>query len=360
MRAPSPSWENRELERRIDAVAKARGTTPARVRRLVGFALLCEVLAEAAARGVIPLFFIKGGVAIELRLGLAARATKDLDIGLCAPAATLVPAFDAALAVGHGYFAFSRRGVARQLDNGAHRLDVAVTFHGKQWATVDVDLATATADAVTDDVAPVALEEVGLASARPVPCLGLIPQLAQKIHALTEPQPRGRENGRARDVLDVLMLIDRLAPSFDDLRVECERVFVERGKHDWPLYSYAFPKSWASVLTALADEMGFSEQNPHAIEARFNTLLARLNGAPSSMNYQYHFLVLQYAPAESNPQQMAFGSPIKTQGSAAYDAFQNLSNDGWRVHSMLEINHRQTNTPELLVLLERPREEANA
>jgi hypothetical protein len=81
----SQSERRRALERRITSAAKERGTTTARLRRLVGFAVLCETLSEAAARGVIPIFFVKGGVAIELRLGLLARATRDLDIGLCAP-----------------------------------------------------------------------------------------------------------------------------------------------------------------------------------------------------------------------------------------------------------------------------------
>ena len=60
--------------------------------------MLCETLSEAAARGIIPIFFVKGGVAIELRLGLLARATRDLDIALCAPPNQLLPLFDSALA----------------------------------------------------------------------------------------------------------------------------------------------------------------------------------------------------------------------------------------------------------------------
>ncbi|MHB8146045.1 MAG: nucleotidyl transferase AbiEii/AbiGii toxin family protein [Vulcanimicrobiaceae bacterium] len=83
------------------------------MRRLVGFAVLCETLSEAAARDIIPVFFVKGGVAIELRLGLLARATRDLDIGLCAPPNELLPLFDSALDVGFGDFRLRRRGEAR-------------------------------------------------------------------------------------------------------------------------------------------------------------------------------------------------------------------------------------------------------
>lgn len=65
---------------------------------------------EAVAQGAIPFFFVKGGIIIELRLGLAARATRDIDIGLCAPAEKLLSAFDASLAIGFGDFRLRRWG----------------------------------------------------------------------------------------------------------------------------------------------------------------------------------------------------------------------------------------------------------
>jgi Nucleotidyl transferase AbiEii toxin, Type IV TA system len=156
----SQSERRRALERRITNTARERGTTAARLRRLVGFAVLCETLSEAVARGIIPLFFVKGGVAVELRLGLLARATRDLDIGLCAPPTELLQLFDSALEVGFGDFRLRRRGEVRALDNGALALEVAVAYIGRPWATVDVDLAPATLDWETDSVPPVALSEV--------------------------------------------------------------------------------------------------------------------------------------------------------------------------------------------------------
>lgn len=90
-RHDSPALRRRALESRITRAAAERGTTQTRLRRLIGFTVLCEVLAEAQYRGILPLFFIKGGVAIELRLGLASRATRDIDIGLCAPPEALIP-----------------------------------------------------------------------------------------------------------------------------------------------------------------------------------------------------------------------------------------------------------------------------
>jgi hypothetical protein len=171
---PASSTDRRRaLERRITILARERGTTAARLRRLVGFAVLCETLTEAVARGIIPIFFVKGGVAIELRLGLLARATRDLDIGLCVPSAELLPLFDAALDVGFGDFRLRRRGEARRLENDVLALTIAVEYFERPWATVDVDLASAALACETDSVPPIALAELGLQppwSGRTMPC----------------------------------------------------------------------------------------------------------------------------------------------------------------------------------------------
>lgn len=272
----SQSDRRRALERRITSVAKERGTTAARLRRLVGFAVLCETLSEGVSRGVIPIFFVKGGVAIELRLGLLARATRDVDIGLCAPPNELLPLFDSALDVGFGDFRLRRRGEARALNNGALVLEIAVEYLGRPWATVDVDLASAALDCETDSVLPIALAELGLESPRSVPCLAISTQIAQKIHALTEPEPRGRPNPRARDVLDVLLLLQRVETDEAAVRSACERVFSERATHAWPISSFVFPAPWHGILTELAREVRYDTVDVTVIEQRFNSYLARL------------------------------------------------------------------------------------
>lgn len=352
----SQSDRRRALERRITIVARERGTTAARLRRLAGFAILCETLAEAAARGIIPLFFVKGGVAIELRLGLLARATRDLDVGLCAPPAELLSLFDSALEVGFSEFRLQRRGEARALDNGALALEVAVEYLGRPWATVDVDLASATLDWETDSVPPIALAELGLESPRSVPCLAIPAQIAQKIHALTEPEPRGRPNPRARDVLDVLLLVQRAEIDNAAVLAACERVFAERAKHAWPIYSFLFPPAWHGILNELAREVRYDTDDVSAIETRFNSYLARLNGAPIVANYEYQFVALNYFITNST-QDTTFTSPILT--DVRYQHFEGLIKSGWEVHSIVDRQRYPATTPELLVLLQRPQSAQN-
>jgi len=283
-RPDSPTVRRSALERRITRAAVERGTTPARLRRLIGFTVLCEVLAEAQYRGILPLFFIKGGVAIELRLGLVSRATRDIDIGLCAPPETLIPVLDEALAIGFDDFHLRRRSAARVLENGIHRLEIALDYLDRPWATIAVDLGPATEDSETDVVPPLDLRDIELATEHAVPCLGVHEQIAQKMHALTEPTPYGQPNPRARDVLDILLLIDHLAIKLDDVRIACERIFAGRATHPWPVHVFTFPPSWSAILAQIAREIGYDTDQSSVIQRRFNDLLGRLSEAPALPN----------------------------------------------------------------------------
>jgi hypothetical protein len=162
------------------------------------------------------------------------------------------------------------------LGNGALALEIAIEYLGRPWATVDVDLSPANADMETDSVQPIALAELGLESPRSVPCLAVPAQIAQKIHALTEPEPRGRPNPRARDVLDVLLLAERAEVDLAAVRAACEGIFAERAAHTWPVSSFAFPPGWRGILAELAREVRYDTDDVVVIEQRFNSYLARL------------------------------------------------------------------------------------
>jgi hypothetical protein len=256
--------------------------TPARLRRLVGFAVVCEALSEAVSRGVIPLFLVKGGAAIELRLGLLARATRDLDIGLCAPVAELLSVFDRALSVGFNDFQFRRKGAARVIGNDVFGLEVAVDYLGRPWATIPVDLGPATQDAQTESVPPISLRELGLTEPRGVPCPAIAEQVAQKVHALSEPYTEGRTNPRARDILDILLLVQRANVEFSAVRVSCERIFAERATHPWPIFNFVFPLDWTVTLGNLARDAGYETDDVRVIALRFNDFLACVRGASTS------------------------------------------------------------------------------
>jgi hypothetical protein len=70
------------LEKTLARVARDQGIDQERLRRWVSFLAICGVLERAASEGILGGYYLKGGVAMELRFAQRARATKDLDLVL--------------------------------------------------------------------------------------------------------------------------------------------------------------------------------------------------------------------------------------------------------------------------------------
>ena len=102
---PKPQPVER-LEKRLARVAREHSLDQERLRRWVSFLALCGVLERALQEQIPDLYFLKGGVALELRFATRARATKDLDLGLEGPRGRRVDLFQRALALGFDAFTF--------------------------------------------------------------------------------------------------------------------------------------------------------------------------------------------------------------------------------------------------------------
>ena len=87
---------------------------------------------ERATNADSPLFIVKGGVALELRLRDRARATKDIDIVLRDTIADLSDSLEEALTrEPYQGFSFRRKGQPLLLDNGAVNMEFGVTYEGQ-------------------------------------------------------------------------------------------------------------------------------------------------------------------------------------------------------------------------------------
>ena len=159
------------------------------------------------SEGILDSYDLKGGVALELRFTEAARAKKDIDIGVPVERAKWLRAFQDAVALGFDDFAFLLKGNPLNMDKvDAVRLELAIRYRTRAWQTIDVDLGPSGRGAV-ELVLPTirGLAAMGLRVPLPIRCLNLSEQIAQKLHTCTGPYSAGR----ARDVLDIL-LIDML------------------------------------------------------------------------------------------------------------------------------------------------------
>ena len=84
------------LARYAQAYARELGVAEGRVRAWVAYMIMAGVL-ERATNADSPLFIVKGGVALELRLRDRARATKDIDIVLLDTTPALADSLEDAL-----------------------------------------------------------------------------------------------------------------------------------------------------------------------------------------------------------------------------------------------------------------------
>lgn len=172
--------------------------------------------------------------------------------------------------MGFDEFTFQLKGKPLNMDKvDAVRLELAIRYRTRAWQTIDVDLGSSGTGAV-DLIVPTirGVAAMGLRVPSPVRCLNLSEQVAQKLHASTGPYSQGR----ARDVLDIL-LIDLLGKlNVTTVRAAAEQVFSQRATHDFPPV-IRIPAEWKPELEVLAKELGYPATSAAEIESRFRAFV---------------------------------------------------------------------------------------
>ncbi|MEX0972623.1 MAG: nucleotidyl transferase AbiEii/AbiGii toxin family protein [Solirubrobacterales bacterium] len=257
-RPDGPPAVRGHLERLIGHYAELTGVTPDRVRRWVSVMVLLGAL-DRVGEEEMPKFLLKGGIAIELRFGTDARATKDIDLVFFGDPQVLEDDLDAALDRDYSQFAFQRQQVEQMPGTPFHRLSVKLLYRGRSWVTLKLEVAPPDArDVDRESVPAIDIAEFGLDGPKVVQCLSTRFQIAQKIHAVTECFEK-RENERFRDLIDLLLLRE-IVEDLPSLRDACIVTFEARGKHGWPP-RLSVPGSWAEPYRTLAEEMQFPVAN---------------------------------------------------------------------------------------------------
>ena len=261
------------LEKTLARVAKEQGLAQERLRRWVSFLALCGVLERAVNEGILDSYDLKGGVALELRFAEGARATKDIDIGVPVERTKRLRVFQDAVALGFDDFTFLLKGKLLNMDKvDAVRLELAIRYRTRAWQTIDVDLGPSGRGAVELVVSTIrGVAAMGLRVPSPVRCLNLNEQVAQKLHACTGPYSAGR----ARDVLDILLIDLLVKLDVKAVRAAAEQVFAERATHDFPPTG-EIPAEWQPELEVLAKELGYATTSATEIEARFRAFVVLL------------------------------------------------------------------------------------
>lgn len=113
-----------------------------------------------------PLFVVKGGVGMELRLRLRARATKDFDTFFRHSIETMVDRLDEAMREPRGGFTLLRSEPQPIRQTATVRFEVQVIYRGRVWQRTVLEVAPSEgrlADArLVDRVPPIDIAHFGL------------------------------------------------------------------------------------------------------------------------------------------------------------------------------------------------------
>lgn len=265
----------RALEARLKIEAENTGIDHMRLRRIVVFDRIAARL-SAAEQG----WVLKGGAALEFRLGLRARATKDLDLVLRSEpsdGATIRDVLIETLTsdVDRDRFVFTvghpTELAADAAGNPGWRFPLDGALAGKTFVAVKMDVVLRPVElAATERISLPG--KLGFAGIRPriIEAADRRQHFAEKLHALTRDYDL-RPNTRVKDLVDLLLLIhDGLSPNQDLLAV-VRHVFTVRATHRVPTDIPDPPPAWRDDYPALAGNAALDERD---LPAALDTLRA--------------------------------------------------------------------------------------
>lgn len=246
---------------RIRIASVERGVDAQRLRRGVVYQRL---LVRAAGHGLV----LKGGYCLEVRLGGAARSTKDLDLvgrlALASDPDDLADALDDVLAGPHADgFAF-RAGVPKRLraaeaGSPAWRVSVQALVDGAPFDRVVVDL-VGQVDEVSGAVEMLRVPPPVRAPDHDpvdVQAVDVYQHAAEKLHAYARTYAGGRPSSRVKDLVDLVLLVEAgllLDPA--RLAQRLGVVWQVRAGADPPPTLPSPPPTWGGDLARLLRDVG--------------------------------------------------------------------------------------------------------
>jgi Nucleotidyl transferase AbiEii toxin, Type IV TA system len=251
-----PKTVNR-LQRLITEWERESGQPVRRLNLRVASMMLAGALRRAVDDDGTVVFVTRGGVAMELRAGEKARVTGDVDLVLRGDPKSLLAHLDASLTEDYEEFSFERNEPQLlELRPHVRRIRVKVAFRTKPFMTLVVEVAPV--EAGGDEIEEIAahdLSTIGLDGPDIIPVLAVRWQIAQKLHAVTEPPLRpGRENPRYWDLIDLQLLQALTGENLAPVKDACQRIFIARGQQSWPPQITTYP-DWSDRYTTMANSL---------------------------------------------------------------------------------------------------------
>lgn len=269
----------RALEDRLLAQSSQTAVSLVRLRKLVAFDRYLARLAQAQPGA----WLLKGGLALQLRLGDRARTTKDIDVLLTLPLAQVQRALVGAALLDLGdWFTFAIRPATDVLPGpgvGGLRFYVVARVDGRTFESFHVDVGTddPVVEPAENLTAPPLLAFADIPPVT-IPCYPLTQHLAEKVHAYVRPRKTG-ESTRVKDLVDIVLIAENMATYGPTLLIAIHATFAAHGEGEPPLSVPAPPSNWAATFAKLAAEVDLSCTTlaaAHEVARRF--LEPALNG----------------------------------------------------------------------------------
>lgn len=255
MKYESGSAFRRALEERLRNRNIQTGIPLVWLRKMVAFdRFLARLLVLQPDQWV-----VKGGLALQLRLGGRARTTKDIDVLALAYRRDIYPALRDAGALDLGdwfLFEVERPARGRADDFGGLRFQVRSILDGRAFETFHMDVGEG--DPVLEAPENLATPDLlQFADIQPtiIPCYPLTQQVAEKLHAYTRSHPSG-ESSRVKDFIDMLLIAQVGTIDGAKLSEALAATFDGRGTHPLPSQLPDPPKDWRRSFGKLAGDVG--------------------------------------------------------------------------------------------------------
>ncbi len=242
------------IDARLKIYARDHGEAAlARLRRHIAFDRFLSRLIATDPHG----WTLKGGLALDYRLGQRARATRDIDLLHDHDLDQIQMVFDSLQAAdSEDFFDFSINRTNRLdalVDGTAIRYHVTANLNGKRFESFSVDIGfDQTVGMRTELVQRSGFLEFAGLDAIELPALAIEYHLAEKLHAYSKIYPENRINTRVKDLVDMVLIGSSFDPRASDCIEAIQQTFAARAIQDVPPALAAPPEQWKASYPVMA------------------------------------------------------------------------------------------------------------
>lgn len=253
MKYASGSDFRKALETRLRKISLQEHSSLARLRKMVAFDRFLARLTFSQP----GLWILKGGLALQIRLGERARTTRDIDFLLVEPQPNIhAMLVEATSAKQNDWFEFQVER-APTSEGISERFHVRCLLDGRPFELFHVDIGVG--DPMNEEAEMLSMPPLlSFAEIPPVitPCFPISQQIAEKVHAYTRPHGANMPSSRVKDLVDILLMAELSSISSGQLLLAIQSTFEARKTHSLPRNLPAPPTDWNNPFRKLARETG--------------------------------------------------------------------------------------------------------